>query len=215
MNKTIKLKDVDPMLFAGTSDSNLNFIEKKFDAKIILRGDEIHLDGNESELSRVEKLISDMISTINFKGYIENDDLDTLFFSSSDLHKNQDNNSMEEIILYTHKGAVVAQTAGQKKYYKAVLDNDIVFSYGPAGTGKTYQAVACAVSALKNNEVEKIIITRPVVEAGERLGFLPGDLKEKVDPYLTPLYDALEKMIPNEKLKKFLNQKVIERKNFT
>ena len=210
MNKTIKLKDVDPMLFAGTSDSNLNFIEKKFDAKIILRGDEIHLDGNESELSRVEKLISDMISTINFKGYIENDDLDTLFFSSSDLHKNQDNNSMEEIILYTHKGAVVAQTAGQKKYYKAVLDNDIVFSYGPAGTGKTYQAVACAVSALKNNEVEKIIITRPVVEAGERLGFLPGDLKEKVDPYLTPLYDALEKMIPNEKLKNFLNQKVIE-----
>ena len=210
MNKTIKLKDVDPMLFAGTSDSNLNFIEKKFDAKIILRGDEIHLDGNASELSRVEKLISDMISTINFKGYIENDDLDTLFFSSSDLHKNQDNNSMEEIILYTHKGAVVAQTAGQKKYYKAVLDNDIVFSYGPAGTGKTYQAVACAVSALKNNEVEKIIITRPVVEAGERLGFLPGDLKEKVDPYLTPLYDALEKMIPNEKLKKFLNQKVIE-----
>ena len=210
MNKTIKLKDVDPMLFAGTSDSNLNFIEKKFDAKIILRGDEIHLDGNESELSRVEKLISDMISTINFKGYIENDDLDTLFFSSSDLHKNQDKNSMEEIILYTHKGAVVAQTAGQKKYYKAVLDNDIVFSYGPAGTGKTYQAVACAFSALKNNEVEKIIITRPVVEAGERLGFLPGDLKEKVDPYLTPLYDALEKMIPNEKLKKFLNQKVIE-----
>ena len=120
------------MLFAGTSDSNLNFIEKKFDAKIILRGDEIHLDGNESELSRVEKLISDMISTINFKGYIENDDLDTLFFSSSDLHKNQDKNSMEEIILYTHKGAVVAQTAGQKKYYKAVLDNDIVFSYGPS-----------------------------------------------------------------------------------
>ena len=210
MNKTIKLKDVDPMLFAGTSDSNLNFIEKKFDAKIILRGDEIHLDGNESELSRVEKLISDMISTINFKGYIENDDLDTLFFSSSDLHKNQDNNSMEEIILYTHKGAVVAQTAGQKKYYKAVLDNDIVFSYGPAGTGKTYQAVACAVSALKNNEVQRIVITRPVVEAGEHLGFLPGDMKDKVDPYLTPLYDALDAMLPKDKLKKYIENKQIE-----
>ena len=88
--------------------------------------------------------------------------------------------------------------------------NDIVFAIGPAGTGKTFQAVACAVSALKNNEVEKIVITRPVVEAGERLGFLPGDLKDKVDPYLIPLYDALDKMLPKDKLKKYLDSKVIE-----
>ena len=90
------------------------------------------------------------------------------------------------------------------------MKNDIVFAIGPAGTGKTYQAVACAVSALKNNEVEKIVITRPVVEAGERLGFLPGDLKEKVDPYLTPLYDALYKMLDKDKLRTYLNNKIIE-----
>ena len=105
---------------------------------------------------------------------------------------------------------MVAQTSGQKKYYKAVIDNDIVFSYGPAGTGKTYQAVACAVSALKNKEVDRIVITRPAVEAGENLGFLPGDLKEKVDPYLTPLYDALNNMLPPDKLKKYMNNKQIE-----
>ena len=90
------------------------------------------------------------------------------------------------------------------------MNNDIIFALGPAGTGKTYQAVACAVSALKNNEVEKIIITRPVVEAGERLGFLPGDLKDKVDPYLTPLYDALDKMLKRDKMKKYLDNKIIE-----
>ena len=99
---------------------------------------------------------------------------------------------------------------GQKKYHKAVTENDIVFVIGPAGTGKTFQAVASAVSALKNNEIEKIIITRPVVEAGERLGFLPGDLKEKVDPYITPLYDALNQMIPKDKLKNFMNNNQIE-----
>ena len=209
MKKTVKLKDVDPILFAGTSDSNLNFIENKLAASITLRGNELHLDGKKDELIKAELLISDMISTINLKGYVDEDDLETLFFSSFNS-KDSITNSLDQIILYTHNGAVVAQTDGQKRYHQAVINNDIVFSYGPAGTGKTYQAVACAVAALKNNEVEKIVITRPVVEAGERLGFLPGDLKDKVDPYLTPLYDALEKMVPKDKLKKLLSQKTIE-----
>jgi phosphate starvation-inducible PhoH-like protein len=105
---------------------------------------------------------------------------------------------------------VNARTGGQKKYLEAVKENDIVFAIGPAGTGKTYQAVAMAVSALKSRAVDRIIITRPAVEAGERLGFLPGDLKEKVDPYLTPLYDALNDMIPHDKLKIYLDQRTIE-----
>ena len=114
------------------------------------------------------------------------------------------------IILNSHKGPIIAKTKGQKKYFKEVLNNDIVFAIGPAGTGKTYQAVASAVASLKKKEVSKIVITRPAVEAGERLGFLPGDLKEKVDPYLTPLYDALNDMIPRDKLKVYLSNKTIE-----
>ena len=123
---------------------------------------------------------------------------------------NMNENSEEPVVLYTHKGSVNARTNGQKRYLEAVKENDIVFAIGPAGTGKTYQAVAMAVSALKSRAVDRIIITRPAVEAGERLGFLPGDLKEKVDPYLTPLYDALNDMIPREKLKTYLDQRTIE-----
>jgi phosphate starvation-inducible PhoH-like protein len=114
------------------------------------------------------------------------------------------------VILHTYKGTVYAKTKGQKKYLEAVNNHDITFAVGPAGTGKTYQAVASAVSALKNKIVNKIVITRPAVEAGESLGFLPGDLKEKIDPYLTPLYDALNDMIDRDKLKFFLDTRVIE-----
>tara|TARA_B100000959_G_C14945519_1_gene609689 strand:- start:880 stop:1836 length:957 start_codon:yes stop_codon:yes gene_type:complete len=213
MKKIVKLKDIDPILFAGISDSNLKFIEKNFNAKFVLRGNELVLNGDKRELIDIESLINDIIYTINIKGYINENDIDLLINSEGLMQSNgsiEKSKIIDQIILYTHKGPVIAQTSGQKKYYKAVIENDIVFSYGPAGTGKTYQAVACAVSALKNKEVEKIIITRPVVEAGERLGFLPGDLKEKVDPYLTPLYDALDKMIPKDKLKKYLDQNLIE-----
>jgi len=211
MKKILKLKDVDPMLFSGSSDENINYLEDRINAKMVFRGDEIHFDGKKKELKIVESLINDMIYTINLKGYIDIEDIEVLLNSSKEIENSDKKNGLlDQVILYTHKGAVTAQTAGQKQYYESVINNDIVFCYGPAGTGKTYQAVACAVSALKNNEVEKIIITRPAVEAGERLGFLPGDLKEKVDPYLTPLYDALDKMIPRDKLKKYLNQNIIE-----
>ena len=214
MKKTIQLKGIDPMLFAGVDDDNIKAIEKNFKSKIILRGDKLLLEGQKNEVVQLESLINDIIFTINKKGYLESQDLQTLIDSFSGSKRNgliqNENISSEDIILYTHLGAVVAQTPGQKKYYKAVQKNDIVFAIGPAGTGKTFQAVASAVSALKNNEVEKIVITRPVVEAGERLGFLPGDLKDKVDPYLVPLYDALNKMVPKDRLKKYLDSKVIE-----
>ena len=209
MKKTIQLKDIDPMIFAGTQDKHIKLIEKNFDSKIVLRGNQLYLDGNKNELKFLESLVNDMIFTINQKGYIEKGDIHTLI-ESTPQSKDNINGKINNVILYTPKGSVEPKTEGQKKYYQAVLDNDIVFAVGPAGTGKTYQAVACAVSALKNNFVEKIVITRPVVEAGEHLGFLPGDLKDKVDPYLTPLYDALYQMVERDKLKVLLNRKIIE-----
>ena len=210
MKKTIKLNGVDPMIFAGANDENMKIILNNFESNIVLRGNHLYLDGKKKEIERIELLINDIIYTISNKGYVDSSDLQTL------IHANINNNSVlniqssDDVILHTHSGMISAQTSGQKKYYKAVLNNDIVFAIGPAGTGKTYQAVACAVAALKNKEIEKIIITRPVVEAGERLGFLPGDLKDKVDPYLTPLYDALNKMLQRDKMKKYLDSKIIE-----
>ena len=208
MKKQLQLKDIDPIIFAGPSDQNIRLIEDNFNSKIVLRGNQILLDGEKKELLILETLIDDIIFTINEKGFIDNNDVGTLISLSNDSSKSK--NRIDDVILFTPKGKVVPKTQGQKKYYESVLKNDIVFAVGPAGTGKTYQAVACAVSALKNNEIEKIVITRPVVEAGERLGFLPGDLKEKVDPYLTPLYDALYKMIDGVKLKAYLDKKIIE-----
>ena len=207
MKKTIKLSGLDPMIFAGANDQNIKVLLKNFESNIVLRGDTLHVDGLKKEIDKIELLINDIIFTINKKGYIEPADIEILIHSSFDVKNKKID---DDVILHTHSGAIIAQTQGQKEYYKAVLNNDIVFALGPAGTGKTYQAVACAVSALKNNEVEKIIITRPVVEAGERLGFLPGDLKDKVDPYLTPLYDALDKMLKRDKMKKYLDNKIIE-----
>ena len=207
MKKTIKLSGLDPMIFAGANDQNIKVLLKNFESNIVLRGDTLHVDGLKKEIDKIELLINDIIFTINKKGYIDPTDIEILIHSSFDVKNKKID---DDVILHTHSGAIIAQTQGQKEYYKAVLNNDIVFALGPAGTGKTYQAVACAVSALKNNEVEKIIITRPVVEAGERLGFLPGDLKDKVDPYLTPLYDALDKMLKRDKMKKYLDNKIIE-----
>lgn len=210
MKRKIFLRDIDPIMFAGTEDQNMKLIENNFNSKIVLRGNELHLDGNKNELDNLESLVNDIVFTINQKGFIDNKDIDILINSSSLKNIEIDNKKSDTIILYTPKGIVAPKTSGQKKYYRAVLKNDIVFAIGPAGSGKTYQAVACGVSALKNNEVEKIVITRPVVEAGENLGFLPGDLKDKVDPYLTPLYDALYKMVEKDKLKMYLDKKIIE-----
>ncbi len=211
MKKTIQLNGVDPIIFAGVNDQNIKIIDTNFESNIVLRGNKLIVEGAKKDIEKLEILINDMLFTINKKGFIDKNDLSILIHSSSNINNSTSNNiESANIILHTHIGAIVAQTEGQKQYYNSVKNNDIVFAIGPAGTGKTFQAVACAVSALKNNEVEKIIITRPVVEAGERLGFLPGDLKDKVDPYLTPLYDALDKMLLKDKLKRYIDTKVIE-----
>ena len=211
MKKTFKLKDIDPVVFSGAGDENIKLIENFFNSKIVLRGNNLIVDGLKKEISEIELLIENIMYTITNKGFIGTNDINVLINSSAVQNISTNGESkLDNVILYTYKGAVVAETKGQKKYYKAVCNNDIVFAIGPAGTGKTYQAVACAVSTLKNNEVEKIVITRPVVEAGERLGFLPGDLKDKVDPYLVPIYDSLHKMIEPQKLKEYLNKNIIE-----
>ena len=171
----------------------------------------MHLDGVKEDVKLIEMIVKEMMFTINNKGFVLPEYIRGYLASLKNGEPpTMNGNGEEPVVLYTHKGSVNARTNGQKKYLEAVKENDIVFAIGPAGTGKTYQAVAMAVSALKNKAVDRIIITRPAVEAGERLGFLPGDLKEKVDPYLTPLYDALNDMIPRDKLKTYLDQRTIE-----
>tara|TARA_Y100000817_G_C16838578_1_gene536928 strand:- start:331 stop:1278 length:948 start_codon:yes stop_codon:yes gene_type:complete len=211
MKKTFNISMVDSLSFIGPKDENIRLIEQSFKSKIVVRGDEIIVDGAKKEVEVINLLINDMIITINNKGFVEKDDVELLInLSKSGESTSEFIDGDSPIILHTHKGTICAKTRGQKQYFKAIKNNDIVFAIGPAGTGKTYQAVASAVDALKNKSVEKIIITRPAVEAGERLGFLPGDLKNKVDPYLTPLFDALSDMIPKDKLKVYLDSSVIE-----
>jgi len=195
----------------GVGDQNIKTIQENVSTQIVVRGSTIHLEGKKDEIRLIESIVNEMMLAINNKGYIEPSEINHYLSSVSNggsipLSDNGD----KTVVLYTHKGVVQARTSGQKNYLKAVQGNDIVFAIGPAGTGKTYQAVAMSVSALKSRAVDRIIITRPAVEAGEHLGFLPGDLKEKVDPYLTPLYDALNDMIPKDKLKVYLDQKTIE-----
>ena len=163
------------------------------------------------EIDTISTIFNEMELIAIKKDYVSKKDVSTLInYLTSENIKMAIQNSDDLVILNSHRGAITAKTEGQKKYCESILKNDIVFAIGPAGTGKTYQAVASAVSSLKRKEVSKIVITRPAVEAGERLGFLPGDLKEKIDPYLTPLYDALHDMIPKDKLKLYLTNKTIE-----
>jgi len=212
MKKVIEIDDVSPIVLSGANDENIKLIEEEFDTLIILRGNKISLDGKKKEVELISKIFQSMISIAVKKEHVSKNDVKTLInlsnLENADLE--DINNGDDVIILNSYKGPILAKTNGQKKYFKAILKNDIVFAVGPAGTGKTYQAVASAVSSLKRKEVSKIVITRPAVEAGERLGFLPGDLKDKVDPYLTPLYDALNHMIPKDKLKLYLSNKTIE-----
>ena len=209
MKKTINLDGVDPILFVGLNDQNIKVLEGHYDSKIVVRGSSMKVEGEKEEINHIELVVQNMMTIINKKGSLSIEDVSDLIMHN-DLSNNKISDDQEIVVLHSHSGPVFAKTKGQKKYLKAILENDIVFAVGPAGTGKTYQAVASAVASLKNKEVDKIVITRPAVEAGERLGFLPGDLKEKIDPYLTPLYDALRFMLPSDKLRLFLESRVIE-----
>jgi phosphate starvation-inducible PhoH-like protein len=209
MKHTFDIRDTDPLLLFGVNDQNLEILNSAFEARLAARGGRIVIEGEEQEVRQVEQVLTDMIVTINRKGELTPDDVSALVKVAPEEKRTPTNGDMP-VIVYTPKGEITPRTKGQLSYHEAMLKNDIVFAIGPAGTGKTYMAVAMAVAGLKDRQVDRLILTRPAVEAGERLGFLPGDLKEKVDPYLTPLYDALQDMLPNDKLRTYLDQRIIE-----
>jgi phosphate starvation-inducible protein PhoH and related proteins len=215
----MKVDGVDMVRLLGLNDTNLHVIEDQFDAAITVRGDSITFRGDQAQIEELEKIFKELIFILNKNGNLSINDVETVI----DLIKvNGDQaipkglsgevgpDEIENVVMFTRNGIIRAKTPGQREYIRQIKKNDIVFSIGPAGTGKTYLAVAMAVAALKNREIMKIILARPAVEAGESLGFLPGDLKEKVDPYLRPLYDALDDMIPPDKLKTYIERRVIE-----
>jgi len=211
MKKIISIAGNDTLALLGTNDQNLKILEEEFKSTITVRGDEMILDGSVSESEKIQNIVKDMQITANRKGYVDEDDVRTLIsFSENASKKSLTDDPDKPLIVHTHKGSVNAVTPGQKVFLETVNNNDVSFAVGPAGTGKTYLAVAFAVAALKNKDVSRIVITRPAVEAGENLGFLPGDLKEKIDPYLNPIYDALRDMIRGDRLESLMERKVIE-----
>jgi phosphate starvation-inducible PhoH-like protein len=208
---TIKLDTVDPIEFLGYNNSRLRILKREFSKlNIIARGNRITALGNPEELELFHQKVDQIVSQLENIGKISDQHLEEILRGQNPYETNfpqfQDN-----VLVHGPNGNLVrARTANQKKLVELSEDNDILLAIGPAGTGKTYTAVALAVRALRNKWVKKIILTRPAVEAGESLGFLPGDLKEKVDPYLRPLYDALDDMIPADKLAYFMANRVIE-----
>ena len=212
MEKVIEIKTIDPTTLLGIGDANIKLIEQSIPAKIIARGEQIKLQGEESDVLRASEILLEMIQTLSSRGDLNKKDVQQLIaLSNSNTNKSFDTNQISNSIIYFGKnGSVSPKTEGQHRYVKMVKNNDVVFSIGPAGTGKTYLSVAFALAALDANEVDRIILCRPAVEAGESLGFLPGDLKEKVDPYLAPLYDSLQTLYSESKLSQLLKNKTIE-----
>ena len=212
MEKVIEIKTIDPTALLGIGDANIKLIEQSIPAKIIARGEQIKLQGEESHVLRASEILLEMIQTLSSRGDLNKKDVQQLIaLSNSNTNQSFDTNQISDSIIYFGKnGSVSPKTEGQHRYVKMVKNNDVVFSIGPAGTGKTYLSVAFALAALDANEVDRIILCRPAVEAGESLGFLPGDLKEKVDPYLAPLYDSLHTLYSESKLSQLLKNKTIE-----
>ena len=201
----------------GQNDANLRLIEDYFRVRLVARGREIKIIGQQDEVESTLHVLEDLVSAAKKdKIFSKNDVITSIQIARSVVRKTSVEPSpalkaKHEIpALETFLGAVKPKTEGQEKMLKAIQKNDILFAVGPAGTGKTYLAVALSVAYLKDNLVKKIVLARPAVEAGESLGYLPGDYKEKIDPYLKPLYDALEDMVPKDLLKRFLDQQIIE-----
>ncbi len=209
----INLDSVNPIEFFGVNNGKLDILKKKFPLlKILSRGTQVKLSGSPEQIVDAKEKIDLIVQYIERNGHMSENYFEQIL--GGDDQQVVDNfveRNPNEVLVFGPNGKTVrARTANQKKMVHATDKNDIVFAIGPAGTGKTYTAVALAVRALKNKSVKKIILTRPAVEAGENLGFLPGDLKEKIDPYLRPLYDALDDMIPADKLGYYMTTRTIE-----
>lgn len=211
------MEGIDLANFSGINDKNIDLIRDMFNSKITLRGEKIYLKGEADEIAKIEIIIKELVLLQKRQGTITEVDVNLIaeLISSS---KNEDQEKklglkkeeLDEVILADRNIFIKPKTSGQREFYHKAINNDIIFVIGPAGTGKTYLSVAIALSALKSKKVSRIILTRPAVEAGESLGFLPGDLSEKINPYLKPLFDALEDMIPPEKLRAYFERNVIE-----
>lgn len=223
--RRISIRGVDSLQLLGHGDQHLKEILKNFNTRITVRGSEIILQGEEEELATLDRLFTELILMLNRNGELRRADVETLIElakSGGQTPGGQNHRNRQEgaglangansrpVIVYTKSAAIKPKTDGQLEFYQATVKNDIVFVIGPAGTGKTYLAVAIAVAHLRDRQMERIVLARPAVEAGESLGFLPGDLKEKVDPYLRPLYDALYDMIPADKLRRYLETQIVE-----
>ncbi len=213
----ISIDNVNPAVLWGPNNDHFEIIKKQYPKlKLVARGTELKVLGDDHELSVFDEKFSDLLKHVEKFENLNITDLERILGSKASTKTTSepvatDKSTTGEVLVFGPNGVLVkARTANQKRMVTAIDTNDILFAIGPAGTGKTYTAVALAVRALKNKEVKRIILTRPAVEAGENLGFLPGDLKEKIDPYLRPLYDALDDMVPAEKLKVYLENRTIE-----
>ena len=215
----LTLESVDPVQFWGANNEHYELIKNAFPKlKIVARGNEVKVLGDEQELKVFETKYNQLIAQLDKYSALTANDVESILITKKTVSSEEKQPEKPgtgggggEVIVFGTNGLMVkARTANQRRMVESISKSDVLFAIGPAGTGKTYTAVALAVRALKNKEIKRIILTRPAVEAGENLGFLPGDLKEKVDPYLRPLYDALDDMIPAEKLKLYLENRTIE-----
>ena len=207
IEKHIVIEDIDPLLLYGVNNINMQMLKALYPKlRIVARGNVIHVMGDELEMCAFEEIVTKLQKHISKYNSLTEEEL---------LHitrgERSERDGVEGVIVYSVTGKpITARSHNQQQLVKAYQENDMIFAVGPAGSGKTYTSIALAVRALKNKEIRKIILSRPAVEAGEKLGFLPGDMKEKIDPYLQPLYDALEDMIPTQKLREMMEQNIIQ-----
>lgn len=209
--KEFNIENHDPLALFGTNDQNIEMLRQTFPKlKIVARGDIIRVIGDLEEIKAFEVIFQRMLGYLFRNGDLSRDTMNELL-GGTDQEAMMDMPGNDDILVYGRRGLQIkAKSANQQKMVDSCRNHDLTIAVGPAGTGKTYTAVALAVRALKNKEVKRIILTRPAVEAGENLGFLPGDLKEKLDPYMQPLYDALWDMIPSQKLEQYISDRIIE-----
>lgn len=212
VSKKITLKsNKEAVILFGQYDNNLRLIEASFPVELFARGDTLTIKGNSKDVKDVERLIEELLKIVSKDEILRTQQVESTINIIRSTQRKEQEKIFSDVVYFTEKGKEIKpKTLQQKVYVDAIRNYDIVFSIGPAGTGKTYLACACALQALKEERVERIILTRPVVEAGEKLGFLPGDLYEKINPYLHPLYDAFYSMIGPEKFQRYRKEEIIE-----
>jgi phosphate starvation-inducible PhoH-like protein len=211
IEKVVYLEGIDPQTFYGSGNRNLDKLRSFFPKlKVVGRDYELKVVGEHAEIIRFETDVDKILDFVQQRNQLTEDDVERIILTEDDALRNF-NEKDEDVLIFGNDGKVIkARSVNQKKLVDDYNTNDLMFAIGPAGSGKTYTAIALAVRALRNKEVKRIVLTRPAVEAGEKLGFLPGDVKEKLDPYLQPLYDALRDMIPQKKLEGFIENGIIE-----